>query len=91
MKRWFYFVHRFEDPAQADFRCPIGGVSVTAWTEITSLREAWIKARHRFRCKPREMLMITRVVDRDDVRHVQMMEQDWERAFADFTALMTVS
>lgn len=91
MIRAYYFVYRGRDPAAMDPRCPIGGVSVTGWCALARIRDAWLKARSRFVCKPSEVLMLVEVAGHDKQRQVRMMEADWERAFADFQELMTVS
>jgi hypothetical protein len=91
MSRHYFFVHRSWDPAQIDFRCPIGAVSVAQSTSLEVMRHAWLKARRRFPCRPREVLMLDEVRDASHCQQARMMERDWERAFADFKKLMTVN
>lgn len=86
-----YFVFRVTDPTEVDERCPTGAVTVTGDEPVTVMRDAFLKARDRYPTKPYQSLVLHEVSTTIDRRHVELVEADWERAFAKFQELMTVS
>lgn len=91
MNQNHFFVYRVTDPAELDTRCPIGGVVVIGFEPVAVMRDAWVKARTRYVCKPNQVLILHKVNDDTDKRHAELMQGDWERAFAKFQELMEVS
>lgn len=89
----YFFVFRVENRqgARYDERLPDGGISARGWEEGAIVARAFNEAYRRFPCKPHEMIVLVRVRDRTRRRQTVLMERDWERSFAKFESLMTVS
>lgn len=87
-KVWHFFVYRRRSDLPYDERLPCGGVAIVAEDESSVIWKAFTEARRRFPCKPDESLVLVRVRDRIKKDQVEMLDADWERAYAKFELMM---
>jgi hypothetical protein len=97
MKTYYFLVYRAPRVQPVDIRfdqrCPIGGITVKAWSELEALDNAYDMAHDRFPLKTNQLFVVVgvNIHDREGKAQAKLMEDDWRASLQTFEELMTAT